>query len=145
MNKYLSIPWVSLVMTWASCLFNVIKSFLTFVSYLCHLQNDKFWNILYNWERHWCNKAKERTKNWALRNSCQDYLNFRVMVINRCKLLSLCQIRTERVLCNTFFPTILKCPNKHLKFNRVKSFFERYTNADCSGSYKNNTLKTSHS
>ena len=72
------------------------------------------------------NKEKRRTKNWTLRNSCQDCLNCRVMVINWYKLFSIGQIRTEPVLCNASYPIVLKFPNKCLMNNRIKCFFQVY-------------------
>ena len=70
------------------------------------------------------NKEKNRTKNWALRNSCQDCLNCRNMVINWYKLLSIGQIRTEPVLCNASYPILLKFQNKYLMINHIKCFFK---------------------
>ena len=58
------------------------------------------------------NKEENRTNNLALTSSCQDCLNCRVMVINRYKLFSIGKIRTEPVLCNASYSTVLKFPNK---------------------------------
>ena len=69
------------------------------------------------------NKEKKRTKNRAFRNSCQDCLNCRIMVINWYKLFSIEKIRTEPYLCNASYPIVLKFPNKHLMINRIKYLF----------------------
>ena len=72
------------------------------------------------------NKAKKRIKNWALRNSCPDYVNYRAMVINQYKLFSIGQIRIEPVLCNVSYPIVLKFANKYLMINYIKCFFQVY-------------------
>ena len=65
------------------------------------------------------NKEQKRNENWALRNSCQDCLNYRTLVINWYTLFSIGQIKTEPVLCYASYPIVLRFSDKYLMINRI--------------------------